>query len=100
MIEENRKEQQTKVCGKCGRELPLERFSDKKKKSSWCKNCCSTYISKLKGFGITEENAVKIERIYKEPLPQRILDTKQMDIKLISDDELFVRLINYSNFAH
>ena len=28
MIEENRKEQQTKVCGKCGRELPLERFSD------------------------------------------------------------------------
>ena len=95
MIEENRKEQQTKVCGKCGRELPLERFSDKKKKSSWCKNCCSTYISELKGFGITEENAVKIERICKEPLPQRILDTKQAGITLIRPDECFVQLINY-----
>ena len=63
MIEENRKEQQTKICGKCGRELSLERFSDKKKKSSWCKNCCSTYISELKGFGITEENAVKFKYI-------------------------------------
>ena len=94
MFEEN-KENTTKICNKCGRELPLERFSDKKKKSSWCKNCCSAYISELNGFGITEENAVKIERIYKEPIPERILDIKQAGIELASPDECFVQLINY-----
>ena len=79
MIEENRKEQQTKFCSRCGRELPLERFSDKKKKSSWCKNCCSAYFSVSKGF-MPEESIVKIERIYKETIAQRILDTKQAGI--------------------
>lgn len=87
---------ETKLCSRCGRELPLERFSDKKKKSSWCKNCCSVYSSEIRGF-MSEDSIVKIERIYKEPLPQRILDTKQAGITLIRPDELFVRLINYKN---
>lgn len=82
---------ETKLCARCGRELPLERFSVK---SKWCKNCCSTYSSEARGF-VTEENLVKIERLYKEPIPERILDTKQTDIELISPDECFVRLINY-----
>lgn len=82
---------ETKLCNKCGRELPLERFSSEK---SWCKNCMSFYSSQVKGF-VTEDNIVKIERIYKEPIPQRILDTEQVGIKLISPDECFVQLINY-----
>ena len=92
----NEKDGRKKKCSRCGRELPLERFSDKKKKSSWCKNCCSVYSSEIRGF-MSEESIVKIERIYKEPLPQRILDAKLAEIKLISDDECFVRLINYKN---
>lgn len=83
---------ETKLCNKCGRELPLERFRDK---GAVCKSCYSTYASELNGFGITEENSVKIERIYKEPIPQRILDTKQAGIELVSPDECFVQLINY-----
>lgn len=71
---------------------PLERFRDK---GAVCKSCYSTYTSELNGFGITEENAVKIERIYKEPIPERTLDTKQAGIELVSPDECFVQLINY-----
>lgn len=85
---------ETKKCGRCGRELPLERFSNKIKKSSWCKNCVNVYNSKRKGF-MSEESIVKIERLYKEPIQERILDTKQADIKLIRPDECFVQLINY-----
>ena len=36
----------------------------------------------MRGF-VTEENIVKIERIYKEPIPQRILNTEQAGIDLI-----------------
>lgn len=82
---------ETKLCNRCGRELPLERFSSEK---SWCKNCMSFYSSEAKGF-VTEDNIVKIERIYKEPIPERILDTKQAGIELVSPDECFVQLINY-----
>ena len=84
---------EVKRCSRCKRELPIERFSNGK---TWCKNCMSAYSSEIKGF-MPEESIVKIERIYKEPIAQRILDTKQTDIKLISDDELFVRLIKYKN---
>ena len=85
---------ETKICSRCGRELPLDRFSNKQKKGTWCKNCCSTYTSETRGF-VTEENIVKIERLYKEPIPERILDKEQVGIELISPDECFVQLINY-----
>ena len=84
---------ETKICSKCGRELPLERFSGDK---GWCKNCMSFYSSQVRGF-VTEENIVKIERLYKEPIPIRILDVEQAGIELINPDECFVRLINYKN---
>lgn len=104
MIEENKiskninevKENERKICSRCGRELSLERFSNKVKKGTWCKSCCSSYSSEVRGF-LTEENIVKIERLYKEPIPIRILDTEQASIDLISPDECFVRLINYKN---
>lgn len=85
---------ETKICSRCGRELPIERFSNKLKKGTWCKNCCSTYTSEKNGY-MSEESIVKIERLYKEPFPERILDTKQAGIELISPDECFVQLINY-----
>ena len=84
---------ETRICSRCGRELPLERFSGDR---GWCKNCMSFYSSEARGF-VTKENIVKIERIYKEPIPQRILNTEQASIDLISPDECFVRLINYKN---
>ena len=87
---------ETKICSKCGRELPLERFPQNGR-GTWCKNCISTYTSEVRGFAVTEENEVKIERIYKEPIPARILDTKTANIELVNTDECFVRLINYKN---
>ena len=87
---------ETKICSRCGRKLPIERFTNKDKKGTWCKSCCSFYSSELRGF-VTEENIVKIERLYKEPIPIRILDVEQAGIELISPDECFVRLINYKN---
>ena len=85
---------ETKICSKCGRELPLERFPQKG--GTWCKNCISFYSSEIRGF-VTEDNIGKIERLYKEPIPQRILDVEQAGIELINTDECFVRLINYKN---
>lgn len=90
------KENERKICSRCGRELPLERFSNKVKKGTWCKSCCSAYTSEKKGY-MSEESIVKIERLYKEPLPERILDTKRAGVELISPDECFVQLINYKN---
>lgn len=84
---------ETKICSRCGRELPLERFSGGNR---WCKNCMSFYSSEARGF-VTEENIVWIERLYKELIPTRILDTEQADIDLISPDECFMQLINYKN---
>lgn len=81
----------TKRCTKCGRDLPIERFV---KGHSQCKSCWSTYISETRGT-ISEENIVKIERLYKNPLPERVLDIKSAGIKSIAPDECFVRLIDY-----
>lgn len=81
----------TKKCSKCGRNLPLESFSRGK---SWCKNCCTTYNSEKRGT-LYDKNIVKIERLYKTPLPERILDTERAGIKNVACDECFVQLIDY-----
>lgn len=91
MIDKNIEE--TRKCNKCKRILPVNRFSGN---NAWCKNCISTSCSEVKGF-MPKESIVKIERLYKEPIPIRILDTKQAGIKLIKPDECFVKLINYKN---
>lgn len=92
MFNENKNDiKETKKCSKCKRILPLDMFA--KKKCS-CKNCNSVYISKKNGF-FSNKALVKIERIYKEPIVSRILDTDKYDISLIHPDEIFVKLINY-----
>ena len=82
---------ETKKCSKCGRILPKERFSDGR---SQCKNCVCTYSSELKGT-FDKKNLVKIERLYKDPIPQRLLDAKEAGVKVIGADECFAQLINY-----
>ena len=84
---------ETKKCSKCGRELPLERF---RKFGTVCKSCCSTY-NVMQNGNLSDEDIIKIERIYKEPIPERILNVNEVDIELIEVDECFVRLINYKN---
>lgn len=81
----------TKKCSRCGRELPLDRFT----KGAWCKNCMSTYTAKIQGIAVSEKNSVKIKRAYKKPNPKRILDIKDAGIELLNKKEYFVELINY-----
>ena len=90
----NEIKKETRICSRCGRELPIERFRNER---SICKSCYSTYVSEIKGFAVTEDNIVKIERLYKEPISERMLDTKQAGIDLVGTDECFVQLINYKN---
>lgn len=82
---------ETKKCNKCGRVLPIERFTTGR---GACKNCCNT-ASIMWKWNLSDYKIVQIERKYKEPIPQRILDTKQAGISLIDSDECFVQLISY-----
>lgn len=84
----------TKICSRCERELPIERFSGIVRKDGWCKNCQSSYASIMKGT-LNKDNIVRIERIYKELLAERILDVKLTGISLVNSDEVFFRLIDY-----
>lgn len=81
-----------KICKRCGRELPVDMLGT----GGWCKSCKTEYASVKKGL-LTEKNRVKIKRMYKQPLQERILDTTTTAIKLTADDEVFVRLIDYNN---
>ena len=82
---------ETKKCSKCRRILPKERFSGNR---AWCKSCATAHYSEVNGF-LTKESLVKIERLYKQPIPQRMLDVKEAGIKLVGVDECFAQLINY-----
>ena len=84
---------ETKVCSKCGRTLPIDRFTNK---VYWCKNCSSFYTSEIKGRA-KQDDIIKFERLYKELVPERILDAQKANIKIIADDEIFLKLINYKN---
>lgn len=81
----------TKRCNRCGRVLPFERFA---KKYGICKSCYATHVSKQRGT-ISDEDMIIIKRLYKEPLPIRVLDIKQAGVKPIANDESFVELIDY-----
>lgn len=97
---------ETKVCKKCGRELPLEKFGlngkDKNgciKYKSRCKECANIYKRKwwenrnIKIF--LADECMKLHKKYKEVRPERILYVTEYGITLIADDEVFVRLIDY-----
>ena len=94
----------TKVCCRCGEELPLSRFrmeirpNGKKAYRSKCKYC--TWLDrrekKLQKKTVTDTfdpNMVILQkRQYKQIKPERILDLSQtgLDIELLGEDEIFV----------
>ena len=97
----------TKVCNKCGRILPIEKFRLVKGQFynpyylSQCKECEAKYqrqyISKKKEVKFSDNLEILIERQYKEIRPERILDLSNTDIIPLGTDEIFVKRMDYKN---
>ena len=100
MASENRR---TKVCKKCGRELPLKKFN-KIYGKNWmttCKECVAAarmktcYENGLKLY--RSDKSMRIKREYKKIHPSRLLPKKVSGIAHIKRDEKFVRLLDYKD---
>ncbi|NDO52277.1 hypothetical protein FMM75_23935 [Lachnospiraceae bacterium MD335] len=97
----------TKVCNKCGRILPIEKFRLVKGQFynpyylSQCKECEAKYqreyISKKKEVKFSDRLEILIKRQYKEIKPERILDISNIDIIPLGTDEIFVNLMDYKD---
>ena len=101
----------TKICKKCGRLLPVEKFRLKKGQfgnpyyCGICKECESKYDKeyheniRAKEFTFSDDLEIITKRKYKEINPARILDISKtgLDIVLLGTDEIFVKLMDYKD---
>lgn len=99
----------TKICKKCGRILPIQEFRLKRGQfgnpyySGYCKQCESIYNREYKEklqqkeFMFPDDLEISLEREYKEINPARILDISEtgLDLALLGADEIFVKLMDY-----
>ena len=97
----------TKICNKCGRILPTEKFRLVRGQFhnpyylGQCKECEYKYQRKY----LEEKNKIKfsdnleilIERQYKDINAERILDISNTGIIPLGTDEMFVKLMDYKN---
>ena len=104
----NSEDKETKICKKCGRELPLERFrlasaNGIKYYRGSCLECDALYdkeysMKKMeKEFAFSDNMKMLISREYKEINPARILDISSLRIIPIGTDEIFVKLMDYKD---
>ena len=105
MISEDK---ETKICKKCGRELPLERFrlasaNGIKYYRGSCVECDALYDKERsrkkmkKEFTFSDNMKMLISREYKEINNARILDLSSLEIIPIGTDEIFVKLMDYKD---
>lgn len=98
---QQQQQQETQVCTKCGRELPIDMFymhvSGKRKRR--CKDCYNADAKRYyqntkneKALELQGINKFKIERKYKNIYDGRILDVGNLE--LIADDEIFVTVMD------
>ena len=97
---------ETKICKKCGRELPIERFGiNHNYTRSMCKECFNEgmrekrYRQRLSDGIETyhKDKSMKIQRKYKKPYHFQILYRSESGIDTIAKDEVFVRLFDYKS---
>lgn len=96
-----------KICNKCGRILPLEKFRLVKGQFynpyylNQCKECeykrQRAYIEKNNRITFSDKLEILIQRQYKEIKKERILDISAIGIIPIGTDEIFVKLMDYKN---
>ena len=97
---------ETKVCKKCWRELPLDRFGiNHNYTRNVCKECFNEgmrekrYQQRLSDSIETyhKDKSMKIQRKYKKPYHFQILYRSESGIDTIAKDEVFVRLFDYKS---
>ena len=98
---------QTKICKKCGRILPIEKFRLVKGQfnnpyyQNQCKEC--EYISQREYLKVKNKvdfpdtMEMLIQRHYKDIISVRVLDISEIDIIPLGIDEIFVKLMEYKN---
>lgn len=99
---------ETKVCNKCDRDLPIEKFRmmDNKESAPYrlgqCKECeykkQREYIENKRKIKISDDIEILIHRKYKEIRPERIQDLSATKILPLGTDELFVKLMDYKDY--
>ncbi len=99
----------TKVCSKCGRELPIEKFRlrsnrhHEKGYRSECKACEMDYQKKYverqreKRAIFSDDIEMLFQRKYKIINPQRILDISDLPLVPLGTDEIFVKLMDFKD---
>lgn len=98
---------EVKVCNKCGRELPLEKYELMRPKSAnpyylhTCKDCRYKYmrnrIEKKRKVKLSDDIEILVDRTYKTINPERILDLSDININPAETDEIFVKLMEYKD---
>ena len=105
MLNDNK---ETKICKKCGRELPLDKYQLYKTtgyRRIICKDCLNkdmreNRLQKRITTGLeqySKEKSMKIQRRFKKPYLFQKLDKTESGIKNIAKDEVFVRLLDYKS---
>lgn len=98
----------TKVCSKCGRELPINkyRFVSSKVSSAYylgqCRECeykqHKAYVENKRKIKINDDIEILIHRKYKEINPDRVLDLTKTKILPLGTDEQFVKMMDYKDY--
>lgn len=98
---------QTKICKKCGRLLPIEKYRLVKGQFhnpyylGQCKECeykyQREYLEEKNKIEFSDSLEILIQRHYKEIKPERILDISNIKIIPLGIDEIFVKLMDYKN---
>lgn len=97
----------TKICKKCGRLLPIEKFRLVRGQFhdpyylNQCKECeykyQRQYLDEKNKIKFSDNLEILIQRQYKNIKKERILDISNMDIIPLGTDEIFVKLMDYKN---
>lgn len=98
---------ETKICKKCGRILPVEKFRLVKGQFhnpyylGHCKECEKKYqreyLEEKNKIEFSDNMEMLIPRHYKNIKPERILDISSLKIIPLGTDEIFVKLMDYKN---
>ncbi len=98
---------QTKICNKCGRILPVEKFRLVNGQFynpyylGQCKECeCKyhrEYLEEKNRIEFSDNMEMLIHRHYKDIKPERILDISKFKFIPLGTDEIFVKLMDYRN---
>ena len=97
----------TKICNKCGRLLPIENFRLIRGQFhnpyylGQCKKCeykyQRNYLKEKNEIKFSDDLEILIQRQYKNIKEERILDISKLNIIPLGTDEIFVKLMDYKD---